>query len=409
MNVSQEQELPRMGRALRIALTVGGGGLLCALILLPQLRAILRGRPVAATGSLVVGTQEASELLEGEPEDLVVEEVFGEALLLAPSDKTLQPTYASESRFREKIRWVQTLSVLPVEDHRLASAHELARRNACEPIPAGEPVLLHSFRPYLTRRDTREYGENVPALSTRQPIFSVGMGMLPSDQRALPTLSARRILTYLRGNYITLQVRVQKEPISGELFLHHRSLAGVAQYRASKLTQQPTEGLGKTLQNYRSLGLFLPEGEEPTPQNLRTLVLLHKSERASDAGVHRSSTKYEYVFIRARTKGSGREQSLELHTFATSDRRQKLHYLKLGSEPSRSDFCSFKTMVYFTDYSHAGLYPVESASRGTVFNDRAEYAMEELEAYAVQHAWTGGVLQNVTPLLDAIIDGEIVE
>jgi len=254
----------------------------------------------------------------------------------------------------------------------METTHQLARRNACEPIPANEPVISQSFQPYLTQRDYREYAENVPALSMRQPIFSVGMDILASDQRDLPGLSARRILAYLRSNYITLQVRVQKEPLSGDLFLHHCSLAGVAQYRATGLTQPPTEGLGKTLQNYRSLGLFLPAGLEPTAKNLRTLVLLHKSNQAEDAGPNRSliyctsqnhlevpafsaagtlpqgsgiGSKYEYVFILARPQRSRQEQSLVLHTFVTSDRRQKLHYLELGSKPLRNDLCSFKRTI----------------------------------------------------------------
>ncbi len=383
----------------RFATVLGVGILIGGFVLLPQLRSALHGKAaVQGTPAGMATPTEPVPLPSQSPETS------------PPADQVPQGEPEVDSPFQnEEIRWVETIPQLPTEDYQLQAAHRLARRQACESIPANEPVVLRSFQPYLTRRDYRDHAAKVPALSRRQPIFSVGLDMIAADRQNLPTLSAGRILAYLRDHYITLQVRVQKEPLSGELFLHHRSLAGVAPYKSTGLTQLPPEGLGARLKNYRSMGLFLPEGEKPIPRNLRTLVLLHKNDQVAEADTSRLVTNYEYVFVRARAKGRRDQRTLDLHTFVTSDRRQQLHYLKPGLKPSHSGLCSFKTLTYFTKYSKAGLYPMTSSSRGTVFNDRSLYGMRQLEAFATDQGWEGGALQNVTRLLDAIIEGRVSE
>ncbi|MEQ8836442.1 MAG: hypothetical protein RID07_06520, partial [Lacipirellulaceae bacterium] len=309
-----------------------------------------------------------------------------------------------ESTTRETVRWVKTLSSLPDKDFELATAHDQARKDACEALPVGEAVLVSGFQPYLTRRDCREYAEDVPALSTRRPIFSVGLDMYSLDKRDLPTLSGRKIVSYMDNHYICLQVRIQKEPVSEELFLHHRPIACVAKYKGTRLTQEPTQGIASSLGNYRSLGLFLPEGERPTPSNLRTLVLLHRGEKKDDQGVERE--KFEFVFIRARRDRLDPEK-LELHTFATTNDRTVLHHLNLDERPNDTDDCSIKTMVQVTEYSHAGLYPSETATRDSQFNDKAVYSMAALESYAENQAWEGGPLKNLNLLLDDLIDSKV--
>jgi len=389
----------------RFATVLGCGILVGGLVLLPQLRSVLHGK--AATQDLPTDMATPTERVSGQSQS-VSRETSPAATTAAA--EVFRDMPEAESPFQgEEISWVKTIPQLPTEDYQLQTAHRIARRHACEPIPANEPVVFRSFQPYLTRRDYRDHTVRVPALSRRQPIFSVGLDMIAADQRNLPTLSAGRILAYLRDHYITLQVRVQKEPLSGELFLHHRSLAGVAPYRSTGLTQLAPEGLGVSLKNYRSMGLFLPEGKKPIPRNLRTLVLLHKNKRVAEGSDRRSVTHYEYVFVRAQAKGGRDRRTLDLHTFVTSNRRQQLHYLKPGIKPSHSGLCSFKSITHFTKYSKAGLYPMESGSRGTVFNDRGLYSMRQLEAFAVDQGWEGGVLQNVTQLLDAIIEGQVSE
>ena len=310
-----------------------------------------------------------------------------------------------ESTVREEtIRWVKTISSLPEKDFELAAAHDQARKDACEALPVGDAVLVSGFQPYLTKRDYREYAEDVPALSTRRPIFTVGLDMYALDQRDLPALSGRKIVSYLSNHYICLQVRIQKEPVTEELFLHHRPIACVAKFKGSRLTQEPTEGLTSSLKNYRSLGLFLGEDERPTPSSLRTLVLLHRGEVKDEQG--RDQEKFEYVFIRA-SRDRLDPEKLELHTFATTDHRTVLHHMHLDERPNDTDDCSIKTMIQVTDYSHAGLYPSETATRGSQFNDQAEYSLAALETYAEEQGWEGGPLGNLNRLLDDLIDSKV--
>lgn len=317
---------------------------------------------------------------------------------------SLPETNLESTAREETIRWVKTISSLPEKEFELAAAHDQARKDACEALPVGDAVLVSGFQPYLTKRDYREYAEDVPALSTRRPIFTVGLDMYALDQRDLPALSGRKIVSYLDNHYICLQVRIQKEPVSEEMFLHHRPIACVAKFKGTRLTQEPTQGLTSSLNNYRSLGLFLPEDQRPTPSSLRTLVLLHRGETKDDRGVERE--KYEFVFIRARRDRLDPEL-LELHTFATTDDRTVLHHLNLDERPNDTDDCSIKTMIQVTDYSHAGLYPSETTTRGSQFNDQAEYSLAALETYAEEKAWEGGPLENLNRLLDDLIDSKV--
>lgn len=359
---------------------------------LPKLRGDLHGIESTAEQTQLT----AAEIAAAAQAALDKRELTAEQLAAEPSP---------ESTAREEtIRWVKTISSLPEKDFELAAAHDQARQDACEALPVGDAVLVSGFQPYLTKRDYREYAEDVPALSTRRPIFTVGLDMYALDQRDLPALSGRKIVSYLNNHYICLQVRIQKEPVSEELFLHHRPIACVAKFKGSRLTQEPTEGLTSSLKNYRSLGLFLAEDDRPTPSSLRTLVLLHRGETKDDRDVERE--KYEFVFIRARRDRLDPEL-LELHTFATTDDRTVLHHLNLDESPNDTDDCSIKTMIQVTEYSHAGLYPSETTTRGSQFNDQAQYSLATLETYAVEQGWEGGPLRNLNRLLDDLIDSKV--
>ena len=317
------------------------------------------------------------------------------------------PRVASENPTRQVVvSWVKTVRVLPVTNFELAAAHDQASGEACEPVPGGEAREITSFAPYLTQRDYREFSDGrVTAVSSRQHIFSVGFDMLDSDRSRLPHMSGGAIARYLNGQFVTLQVRIQKDLISQALHLHHRPLAAVASFQQRRLTQDPTEALARSLRNYRSLGLFLADGMPATNENLRTLVLLHKSEREAVGGSSETTGKYEFVFVRALDDSVSAR--LRCHTFATSDDRTVLHYLQSCEDPPRPDSCSIKTMLHFTEYADHGLRPVASVSRGSIFNDQAKYSMDSLNRYAQSQGWAGGAFDNLTKTLDALIDRKV--
>ncbi len=395
---SQRGTAPLGGLRLALVVVVACGILVALAIYLPSIRASLQHSRTQKQSSPRTTVATAERVGDAETE-LSVGATGHSSSPDAPSASSMPQVIVSR---------IKTVRVLPVTDSELAAAHEQARGEACEPIPGGESREITNFAPYLTQRDYREFGDGkVSALSTRQHIFSVGFDMLEYDRRQLPRLSGGIIKRYLDVQFVSLQTRVQKDLVSEVLHLHHRPLAAVASFRQRRLTQEPTETLGRSLQNYRGLGLFLADGMPAVPENLRTLVLLHKSEK--DAGVGSSSTtmKYEFVFVRALDDHDGGPARLKCHTFATSDERTLLHYLQPGADPSRPESCSVKTMLHFTEYADHGLRPVASVSRGSIFNDQAKYTMESLNLYAQSQGWEGSAIDNLTKTLDAIIDGKI--
>ena len=385
------------GTALRAIVAVCFVSILVTLLIwLPKLRATLRGKPLEHSEKSTT-TVEPNEQSPTAPTPHHT-----------PTATVAPPEPASKS---SEIDWVKTISVLPESDYQLDAAHERSVKDSCEPLPQGQPLATTNFVPYLTQGDYRRYADKVPAMSNRQHIFSVGLDMLDSDKRRLPKLSSRQILKYMDENFIALQVRIQKEPISGELFLHHQPIAAVGNYRRRIMTKSPTEGMSQTLRNYRSLGLYLGSETPHQPSNLRTLVLLHKSQWDAGVGLSGGKTKYEFVFVRARAQSRSNSiqdlSELELHTFATSEQRTILHYLKGCDSPGRPQECSVKNLLHFTEYVDAGLRPVASSSRGSVFNQNRAIPIIELDQYAKSQGWKGRGLDNLNQLLDAIIDNQI--
>ena len=131
-------------------------------------------------------------------------------------------------------------------------------------------------------------------------------------------------------------------------------------------------------------------------------VLVHK-HLASDAGSRDSAPprpQYELVFIRAREKHG----QFELHSFVTSDSRRVLHYLGKSRKPQRVTECDIRAAVYFSEYSHASLVPAKGVVRKTHVNSRKHYPLDKLNTVVRSRQYEGDVWDNVTELLDSIID-----
>ena len=45
--------------------------------------------------------------------------------------------------------------------------------------------------------------------------------------------------------------------------------------------------------------------------------------------------------------------------------------------------------------------------RRSIFNDRSKYAMKSLDQYAQSQDWEGGAFDNLTKILDALIDRRV--
>jgi hypothetical protein len=306
---------------------------------------------------------------------------------------------------------LKILRIVPRSEDEIARLHERTRGYACEPVSPNEPLEITGYMPCLTERDRSEFERGVLLLpSSRRHMFSIGLDILHEDKSRLPTVSGGQILKYLRDHYVTVQARIQKDPVTSELFLHHRPLAATVSFGKGTLTQDFTEASLTAVRDFHSLGVFLPSGESNSPRNLRTLVLIYRSVVLLPAvgnGKPRLKPKFEYVFIRARDAAGGPNPQLALHAFATSDHRQRLHYLQPWSIPRQSQQCGVHAHVMFTEYSTLGLIPTKSATRNVTYASQTEFTWDQLDRFAHEHEWRGDALDNLNQTLDLIIDGKL--
>ena len=307
---------------------------------------------------------------------------------------------------------LKLIRVLPRTANEIAHAHERAKGSACEPIPSGEPLEITNFTSSLTERDRTELSRGVVLLpSTRRHMLSVGLAVLDSDKASLPTVSGGQILRYLQEHYVTIQARVQKDPVTSELFLHHRPLAATAAFGRGRLTEDFTESTLLAIQDFHSLGIFLPTDHAQTPKNLRTLVMVYRSLTVGATGVTgkiQLIPVYEWLFVRARESIELGSRQLVLHAFCTSDHRRRLHRLQPWSMPKNPRECGIHASVLFTEYTTLGLIPSKSATRRVAYQSESIFDWNELDEYAGKQQWGGDALDQLHQILDAIIDGKIV-
>jgi hypothetical protein len=230
--------------------------------------------------------------------------------------------------------------------------------------------------------------------------------MLNDDQKQLPALSKEQILGYLKAHFVSIQARLYREPVSRAQYLGARVLAATRAYRGATATKPFTPTVAESVSNIRSLGLYLPERTPATPANLRTLVLVHKNQLSQEtAGMSVPKSNYEFVFIRARET---RPDKIELHGFATSDERTRFHWLKVGESPALPVDCSVRGAVYFTEYSHQGLYPKNAVVRRSLIIGQRTFTWEKVERYA-RKSFKLTAMESIGQVMDAIIAGDFRE
>ncbi|HEX3657662.1 MAG TPA: hypothetical protein VHV55_17865 [Pirellulales bacterium] len=293
---------------------------------------------------------------------------------------------------------------LPQTEAEVAAAHDRAAGMACEHIPPGQPLEITSFVPQLSA----DAGDrDLPIPTSRRAVLSVGLDMLEDDRADLPTLTGGRILSYIDEHYVAVEVRVQRDLDSGELHLHHRPMAATLEYHGAHITQPFVDLVSDSIQQMRSLGLWTDAARVRQPSQLRTLVMLHKNMLNQEAGRDgKPRAVYEFMFVRARPAKRGGD-SLDLHTFATTQQRQWLHYLDPFRSPQRAAQCGIRGSIYFSEYKVANLLPSASATRRTSVRAAESFPIDRLDDYAARQGWSGGALEHLADLLDAVIDGKI--
>ena len=309
--------------------------------------------------------------------------------------------HAAESRIRD----IKTIASLPRSSIEMKEVHDRSSGYAAELLPEDEAFETKGFAPYLTKSDEIAARVKLPNTSIRRHALSVGLEVLTEDQKHLPLLSREQILSYLKSNFVTIQARIYRDPISRELYLGHRCLAATKSFRDGNMTKPFNPTVAQSIANTRSAGLLLPKGTPPTPSNLRTLVLIHKNQISEErTKTALPKTTYEYVFIRALDAGPDR---LDLHAFATTDERTKFHWLFRGDAPTTPRTCSIRAAVHFTEYSHQGLVPKSTVVRRSMILGQKDYAWADLESFS-ESEFGLSPYEKMPEIIDAIISGKFV-
>ena len=292
---------------------------------------------------------------------------------------------------QDSIKGIKTVRIIPRTDAEVAAAHERARADYCEHVPAGEPVELSSFLLTYLSGPAGDKGE-LPIPMSRRTAFTVGLDMLDKDRANLPTLSKGKILQYLAEHYVCIEPRILKDLADGKLYFYHRPMAVTTTFTGARLSLEFTDLVSDAVFDMRSLGLLIDAGDASKPENLRNMLMVQKSMMASvDALGHEGKPKptFEFAMICGR-ESPDKKDSLVLHAFATSHNRKQWHYLQPAASPSRADQCSICGSIWFTDYKVANLLPSASATRRLALRSKSTYTIEELDEYALSQGWKGG-------------------
>ena len=304
-------------------------------------------------------------------------------------------------------QWVaQILRKVPRTQEEMAAAFDKSKNSSVQ-VGVDEPMETPNFEGE-TSYDVTVGGkkESLKFAYSRLPILSYGMEVAAQDQESLPTVSKNRILTRVSTDYISLQIRVHRDLASGAVYLYYKPFAAVGKY-AGGPTQEFAPLMEDSVRDVRGLGLFIKPGEKVEAANLRTFVACNKTiiveEGQETAAKPATKPHYELQVIRARIDGD----KVALHTFVTNEYGKRFHYVKPYETPKDRDACDVKSVMYFTEYTAAKQSPSAKALRQTIFNSRASFSLEQLDAYAKSAGLEGDALDNLTAVLDAAIDGKI--
>lgn len=305
---------------------------------------------------------------------------------------------------------LKTISKLPMSAREIDIEFQRSRSESCELISKGESLEVSSYASVLTERDRKEGNQRQLIPSSRRDLFTVGLEFERRDEADLPALSRGTIVEYLKDHYVSIQGRIRRDLLDRKLYYHHRPLALTAQYRGSKMTQSFESIVASSMREFHSLGLFVPSDTRlKTPENYRTIVLLFRSEMMSLGG-RTSRESFEYALIRGREEEGADERELRPHVFVTSQERTKLEYLRPARRPLSPAGCGVLGRIAVTKFDSAGIYPQASATRSYRLDSQSVWDVEQsLDIYCQQQQWRGGFAENVSGVLDAIIDGRLPE
>ncbi len=307
----------------------------------------------------------------------------------------------------EKPVWVaKVLRKLPRDEAAMATAHKKSRDAAVQVI-AGDPLQVFDFA------ENTSYGVTVggkklqlPYRYSRLGALTYGMQLTPEDQASLPSVSKRRILRKVNGNYISLQLRVQRDEATGNVYLYYKPFAVVGAYGNAERSQEFSPLMEDSVRDVRGVGLFVKPGTPPSAEAFRTFVAINKNTLAIDSPDSDEPVlkpHYEFFFGRLRVDGD----AMQLHVFGTTQHRTQLNYFQAYSAPTTPEECMMLSTIFFTEYTIAKQSPSAKAARDVVVQRRRQISLDDADAFATEKGYEGDAWDNLTAILDAIIDGDL--
>lgn len=228
----------------------------------------------------------------------------------------------SASRAADEFSDCRIIRSLPKTTAEMDRLHRDNSGNQCEPLQADQALETTT---YSVIRTARESIDKTSKPAIRFGILSVGLIMDSGDRADLPMASRGKILDYMDQHYVSIQVRMRRDLVSGKLYFHHRPLAATANFRGSKVTQPFEKLVSTAVRDFRSVGLFSKApADERKPEDLRTLVLVFRNTVLKSES--RTASQFEYAFVRGRE--GAKEDRLSTHVFVTSKDRSELVHLR---------------------------------------------------------------------------------
>lgn len=314
----------------------------------------------------------------------------------------------SHARGAEIPAVVDAKVVIPRTEDDVRAAHDKAAAQAAIVIPADRPFELKDGEEPLTFDNSwtrRLRGDAEPKLrGDRRPVVAMGMQIAPDDQKQLPYFSSGIILDRVQKYFLCIQVRVVKDA-TGAAVLAERPVVAVVTFDDLKKTQASIELIDTSIRDIRSLGIITGAATAAVGKS-QTLVLLNKAIVAvtDESGVETRRPSYEFILVHARPNAAG---TLDLHTFATSHQRQKLHYFQPFTVPKSAEECGILGTVFFTEYSLGGQSPTARATRNVKFLAARAAEKLQIDESLKRRKLDGDAWDNLPTVLDALVDDSL--
>jgi hypothetical protein len=305
---------------------------------------------------------------------------------------------------------------IPRTPQEIAEVHERSDL-ACVELPAGVPLAQKTFENQIyydakARRNGVEVTESLLFDYGRWPAVSYGTRMTEEDQKSLPFFTSAMILDVVNNTYISMQARVHRTAPAGTPYLHYIPCACVGEYSKREKSEEFARLQQVAVNNVRGLGLFLKPGQARSAEALRTLVIAIKGTKIvekAEGGETELQPTLELLFVRMRISAQDGPLAdrVELQSFATADGVTKLVSFDPYATPDDPDHCNLRSTIRITEYEMAGQMPSRRAARELRINAAQELTIAALDEYAKRAGLAGDAFDNLTEILDAIIDGKL--